>query len=256
MKACTVLLLVLALVLCTVSCGNDNVVLDHTEGYSLIGNVHSLNISVNAAAVTIKHGEEFYVESNLKDLTVLEKDGVLNIKNNVKNASLGINETNAEIVLYVPENTVFADITISVGAIKLTSVALNGKNVKLDLGAGSVEIEEINASVSAHIVGGTGNVTVKGGSINSLNLEMGVGTLDLTAALMGRSELVLGVGNSDITLSGSESEYAVCVEKGIGSVSYTGTVLPDLNGVADGINAVSVKGGIGSINISHRYGKS
>ena len=77
MKKYIVTALVLLLLLALASCANENVVLDDSQTYEITSDIHSLDIQINAADFKIEHGDEFSVESNLKYLSVFEKDGVL-----------------------------------------------------------------------------------------------------------------------------------------------------------------------------------
>ena len=59
--------------------GGDAVTED-IKTYSVSSDIQSLEVKINAADFTIKQGESFSVESNLKHLTVEDKNGVLTIK--------------------------------------------------------------------------------------------------------------------------------------------------------------------------------
>ena len=58
--------------------GND-IVSDETTVYSVSGDIRSLDIEINAADITVKEGDSFSVESNLKKLRVEGKESCLNI---------------------------------------------------------------------------------------------------------------------------------------------------------------------------------
>ena len=59
--------------------GGDAVTED-IKTYSVSSEIQSLEVKINAADFTIKQGESFSVESNLKHLTVEDKNGVLTIE--------------------------------------------------------------------------------------------------------------------------------------------------------------------------------
>ena len=90
--------------------GGDAVTED-IKTYSVSSEIQSLEVKINAADFTIKQGESFSVESNLKHLTVEDKNGVLTIKETKKFAH---SYTGAVLTLYIPADTVFekANITI------------------------------------------------------------------------------------------------------------------------------------------------
>ena len=223
-----------------------DVVLDETKVYNVNGQIHSLEVEISAADFTIKRADAFSVESNLKDLSVSEDNGVLTIKDEKKYA---VAYTNATLTLYIPSGAAFDKVNITTGAAKLTADSLSAKSVKLQLGAGDVRIERLIASDKADIEGGAGKITIAGGMLNDLELEMGVGELNLTAALRGSSDLNFGVGESNLTLIGSKDDYKVDIEKGIGNITVDGKTVFDFGSSGNGDNRVEIEGGIGAINL-------
>ena len=181
MKKYIVTILVFLLLLALASCAKENVVLDDSKTYEITSDIHSLDIQINAADFKIKHGDEFSVESNLKYLSVSEKDGVLTITDEAKSSS---NYSNAVLTLYVPNGILFDDVDITTGAAKLTVDSLSTSSLELKLGAGDVLFESLYVSSSADIEGGTGQITIASGILNDLSLELGMGELNLTAAVI------------------------------------------------------------------------
>ena len=246
MKKYIVTILVFLLLLSLASCANENVVLDDSQTYEITSDIHSLDIQINAADFKIKHGDAFSVESNLKYLSVSEKNGVLTIVDEAKSSS---NYSNAILTLYVPNGIVFDDVYITTGAAKLTVDTLSANSLELELGAGDVRFESLNASSNADIKGGAGQITIASGTLNDLTLEMGMGELDLSVALLGNSDLEFGVGESNLTLIGSKDDYKVDVEKGLGSISVDGKNVSDFGSSGNGPSHIHIEGGIGAVHI-------
>ena len=73
------IVLAVILVVALVGCVSQPAVLDSTKTYSITKEIHSLNVEINAADFVIVQGDNFSVESNLKNLSVTEEDGVLKI---------------------------------------------------------------------------------------------------------------------------------------------------------------------------------
>lgn len=220
--------------------------MDETKTYEITSEIHSLDVQINAADFKIVSADEFLVESNLKFLSVSEKDGVLKIADEAKSNS---NYTNSILTLYVPDDTVFDDVDIETGATKMTVDALSASSVELKLGAGDVRFESINASSEIDIKGGAGQITIVSGTLNELSVEMGMGELNLTAAVLGDSDLKLGVGESNITLIGSKDDYKVDVEKGLGNITVDGKTVTDFGSSGNGQNHIEIEGGVGTINL-------
>ena len=246
MKKYIVTILVFLLLLALASCANENVVLDDSQTYEITSEIHSLDIQINAADFKIVSVDDFSVESNLKYLSVSEKDGVLKIVDEAKSNS---NYTNAILTLYVPNGIVFHDVDIETGAAKMTVDTLSASSVELKLGAGDVRFESLNASAEVDIKGGAGQITIVSGTLNDLSLEMGMGELNLTAAVLGESDLKFGVGESNVTLIGSKDNYKVDIEKGIGNITVDGKTVTDFGSSGNGQNHIEIEGGIGTINL-------
>ena len=249
MKKYIVAVFVCLVLLASASCTYENVVLSDSKTYEITSAIHSLDIQINAADFKIEHGEKFSVESNLKYLSVSEKDGVLTIIDEAKSNS---NYSNAVLTLYVPNGILFDDVDITTGAAKLTVDALSTNSLELKLGAGDVRFESLHASLAADIKGGAGQITIASGTLNDLTLAMGVGELNFSGALLGNSDLKLGVGESNLTLIGSKDDYKVDIKKGLGSISVDGKNVSDYGSSGNGQSHIHIEGGVGAINIAFR----
>jgi len=239
----------LVCLVCLVGCGKQDVVLDETKTYEITSEIHSLDVQISAADFKIVSEDEFSVESNLKYLSVSEKNGVLRIVDEAKSNS---NYSNATLTLYVPNGMVFDDVDIETGAAKMTVDTLSASSVELKLGAGDVRFESLNASADVDIKGGAGQITIVSGTLNNLSLEMGMGELNLTATVLGDSDLKFGVGESNVTLIGSKDDYKVDIDKGIGNITVDGKTVTDFGSSGNGQNHIEIEGGVGAINLNFK----
>ena len=228
--------------------GGDAVSED-VKTYTISSDINVLDVKINAADFQIKQSEAFSVESNLKHLTVEDKDGVLTIKETKK---FGSTYTGAILTLYIPANTVFEKANIVTGAGRFTVDCLSADNMNFELGAGEVTINSLVATKSADIEGGAGKITIADGTLHNLDLEMGVGQLNLTAALTGDCNLDSGIGEMNITLLGNKDDYKLVLEKGIGNISVDGDSISGNSNIGNGTNEVEIHGGIGAINVKFK----
>ena len=238
--------MLLAFLLAPVGCNRRNAVSDEKKTYEVSTSINSLEIKVNAADFTIERGEEFSVESNLTYLSVKEEYGTLMIEDLAPSNS---NYANAELTVYIPENTVFDYVNIFTGAAKLTVESLSTDSMTLKLGAGDVRFGDLTVTSDADIEGGAGEITINGGTINNLDLEVGFGELNLTAQLLGDNDFELGLGESNITLIGSKDDYTVEIDKAVGSITVDGKSVTDFAIGGSGENHIDIEGGVGSINL-------
>ncbi len=223
-----------------------NTLTEDIKTYAVSSDIQSLEVNINAADFTIMQGENFSVESNLKHLTVEDKNGVLTIKETKK---FGSTYTGAVLTLYIPADTAFEKLNITTGAGRLTVDLLSADTMNFELGAGEVTIDTLIATSDIDIDGGAGKISISDGALHNLDLDMGVGQLNLTSALTGESDFDLGVGESNITVIGKRDDYKLDIEKGIGNITVDGATVSNIKGQGKGNNCIEVNGGIGAINL-------
>lgn len=226
--------------------GSDAVTED-TKTYTVSSDIRNLEVKINAADFTVKQGDSFCVESNLKHLAVKEENGVLTIRETQKFSKA---YTGAVLTLYIPADTVLETASITTGAGRLTADQLSAAAMHFEFGAGEVTIGTLTATSNADIDGGAGKITISGGALHDLDLDMGVGQLNLTAALTGESEFDLGVGESNITVIGNKDDYKLDMEKGIGDITVNGKSISGLKEQGIGSHRIEISGGIGAIHLA------
>lgn len=219
---------------------------DNIKTYTVSQDITQLEIDINAADFTLTVGDEFKVESNLKDLTVKDTGGTLTV---IENKKWGRDYNNAVLTLYIPTDFVFEKAEIETGAGRVTVDTLSADKLSLELGAGEAKIAELNAVKEAEIDGGAGKITINGGTLNNLDFNMGVGECNLTAAILGNSELDCGVGAANVTLLGSADDYKIYTSKGIGNVTVDGQSASDENTYGVGENKIELNCGIGEVKV-------
>ncbi len=246
LKYFLIVLVVLSLV-ALVGCASQPAVLGSTKTYNITKDIHSLVVQINAADFVIVEGDKFYVESNLKNLSVSEEEGVLRI---VEKTRFARNYNGASLELCIPEGMTFENARIKTGASKLTSESFAANTLELKTGAGRVEFECLVASENASVKGGAGEISIKDGSLNNLTLDLGVGELNMKAQLIGESNLKFGVGESDITLLGNRADYSFDIKSGVGNITVDGENSAFFANSLKGECLVKIKGGVGSTNIT------
>ena len=129
-------------------------VLDEMKTYSIDSEITSLELEIGGAEVRIETGKAFSVESNLKHLTVEEKNGCLCIE---QTRQTGFGFDDALLILYVPQDFTFREVDLETGAGMVTIEALSAETISLNLGAGEVNIDNLCATKSCEIDGGAGS---------------------------------------------------------------------------------------------------
>ncbi len=224
-------------------------IVGNTKSYPVSDDIEYLDIEVGAADLEIKTGDSFLVESNHKYLTVKDNNGKLTISE--KRRPWRVRSVDGvKITLSIPADTFFEKVDLTTGAGKVSIDELAADRLQLKLGAGAVDIERLTAVSDAEIHGGTGKVTVRGGILNDLELKMGVGKLRLTSRLTGKCDINYGIGSTDLVLLGTDEDYQIKIDKGIGGVTVEDKQISGSSVYGNGKNKISIEGGIGSIKIS------
>ena len=215
------------------------------ENYSeIIG----LEMEIDAGEIKIQRGDRFIVVSNMKYIDVSDGKNVV-IK---ERDHLAANYNDAFMTIYIPEDMSLTELDITVGAGTFNADTLSAERLDLEFGAGEVNIGALYATHEADIESGAGKVTVGGGRLCDLQLDMGVGELNLTSEIVGEGELNLGVGEVSITLLGKRDDYTLEMNKGVGDIRFDGESLSNGKTVGNGQNFVEINGGVGSISVEFK----
>ena len=92
-------------------------------------------------------------------------------------------------------------------------------------------------------------MSIRESVINDLDLDMGVGEINLTSSLTGKNEINAGVGNLNIDLQGERESYKIQADKGLGAIKIDGKEISNGETFGNGENYIEVDGGIGNIDI-------
>lgn len=222
-------------------------VAEEMTAYSVTQELTSLKMELPGADLTVRQGDRLCVESNLKNLTVQEKNGTLIIQ---EKDSFAFDYTGASLILTLPAELRFAQAELELGAGRVTVERLSAENLKLKFGTGDVRISLLEGTEHTDIECGVGNVTISGGTLRDLELDLGVGSTQITAGLPGNSRCACGVGSLKLTVLGNREAYRLELHKGIGSVRLDGKLLSGNETVGDGENHLRVNGGVGNLSIT------
>lgn len=213
-------------------------------------NIKNMEIDVaSSKIVIIEEGTKIKVETDNEHIKVRERNNELTISEEKQNL-FNINKE-SELIIYLPKEFSFNEVSIDSGAGAIEIDYLNAKELELSLGAGKVEIQNLNISTEADIDGGAGEVNIQNSQINNLDLDMGLGKLTLNAILTGNSKIDAGVGELNINLIGSLDDYKIILNKGIGNATLNDEKMSNSTYYGTGSNLIDIDGGIGNININY-----
>ena len=208
-----------------------------------------LDIDVAFTNLTIKNGDLLIAETNNKDINCKQNNQSLQIKEN-KNNLFSNNE--GDLVIYIPEELKFEKVKINAGAGQIQIEDINTEKLFLELGAGETVIKNLNVTKECEIESGAGKVSILEGNINKLNLDMGVGKFEVNSAITGSSKINAGIGNLELIIQGDKEDYTIKTSKGIGTIEIDGKDIADNEIYGNGENDIKIDGGIGEIKIDFK----
>ncbi len=211
--------------------------------------VTKLDIDLGSISLEVMTGEKFKVEKyDLKNDVTIKREGST-LKISEKDYFWPINTKVGKIVLTIPRKVELKDLSIDIGAGKVTMDDIRADKLDFDQGAGTVNMNNCTFQ-NVDIDGGAGKMTIENANFTDLDLDCGVGSIDLAGKVMGKSKIEAGVGSLNLKLSGSLEDYTLYVEKGIGSIKVDGNSTSGR--IGDGPNKIDIEGGVGSINVNFR----
>lgn len=217
------------------------------SGLEVSGEPTSLDIDVKSVGIEIKTGDAFKLETDSRYITAKLSNGTLKIEE--KSRGWFKTDPAGELIITLPDGKNFGSVEIDAGAGVINIETLTADKIDLDLGAGAVTVDSIIATKKADIDGGAGKITVKNGDLYDLELNMGVGELDMTAKLSGKASVDCGVGKTGITLKGTAADYSIRADKGIGSAELDGEAMQSGKTYGNGASTIDIDGGVGNIEI-------
>lgn len=215
--------------------------------FTLLTESNALYVNLSVADLTLKEGEALTVQTNSKYIAC-RQDGNRILISEKRHRIFSEEKSKHSVTVYIPKDMIFDAVDIEGGVGKVTADVINSKEFSLDMGAGETIIGELNVSQKAEIEGGAGAIKIESGNIANLDADTGVGKFTLGAYLSGRSEINHGMGRADIRLSGSESDYMIKLDKGIGNAMLNGKNV-EAGVYGNGQNHIDVECGVGEIHI-------
>lgn len=210
----------------------------------------SLNLDIKSSNLQIKTGDKFEVKTNNSNIKYSNENGSIKIKEDKLTNWLFGKIDIGELIIYIPENMKQIDeVKINIGAGTVFIEQLNTKNLYLNLGAGNVAIDKLTVSEESKINGGAGNININSGEIANVDLDLGVGNTKIKSDITGNSNINTGVGELNLYLSLDADNYKINVNKGLGKITFNDDKILNDTIIGNGENYIKISGGVGNINI-------
>lgn len=216
-----------------------------------VSNVKNLDINIGATTMRVVEAlgnEKVRVETDNEYVRVWQDGDTLRIVEE-SHGFFGWWGKTDELTLYVAPGMEFEKVEIEAGAGSLVIDKLVAKDLDLELGAGKTVIRSVQAKATARIEGGAGMLEVQGGVLRNADISLGAGKAAVTAQVLGNSKVDSGVGKLELNLVGSEEDYRLTIDKGLGSVTANRASLGDKSVWGTGENMIRIDSGVGAVEI-------
>jgi len=179
-------------------------------------------IEIRNLDIELRSGE-LVTEVSEDENIYLEENGIRGFQGYAKGDTLYISSSETDnwegtVILYVPEEYRFDEVEIKIGAGEVYFYGLRAKEASLEVGAGSMNIEDVQVeqTVSAHV--GAGMIGMYEMEAGELDVEVGMGEFYATGTVDGDLDAECAMGNVEIGLAGSEEDYNYHLKGSMGNV--------------------------------------
>lgn len=231
---------------------NEAMITKWEQEYS---NMTSMDIDLSVCKLTIKKGDTLKVEaSEVSDKFKCNTEGnklKIEDKNLHRNFFNQTEDMKSEVIIYVPENMNFDEVTIETGVNETNIEYLKADKVNLEMGVGRYQINSLSAKY-VKIEAGAGEANINDSNIEELKLDGGIGRLSFTGKITKTADIECGVGRLEINLIGSSDDYKIKAETGLGNFKVDGQNVSDHQTIGNGDVNVKVDAGVGETVVNFK----
>ena len=226
---------------------------------------HELEIDVDVVAFKLVKGKDYGIDFVVSDKAPIDynlTEGKLTIKQKgykkpSVNISLGINlsdklekePSHDYLIVSVPEKADLQSITIKCGVGELKISEIETEYLDLDIGVGSLDLRSTVAK-KAKIKGGIGEISARDFTNSQLDVEVGDGAVNIEGAFRGDVTIKGGMGDITLRAKGTEKDFNYQFDQGLGEIQLNNAPVQNIKQTNNKADkTLSAKSGIGSISI-------
>lgn len=192
--------------------------------------INSINFEVSAANLEVKVGDEFSINYSKQadaDFKTYVNDGVWYIEGSQFENKFHFtnifswfkNVEQQTIYITVPAQAVFDDVSIRVDAGNLEWGNINCTNLSVELNAGNIELEKVNAEGNIVLNCEAGNIEIGAGSAYEVHISSDLGNVEWRGDVEKNISAESNMGNVSLYLAGDEEDYNIYAEANLGNIS-------------------------------------
>lgn len=218
-----------------------------------LSGIKNISISMDAMEVRFEEGESLSYNyegpENLAPMVNVSGD-TLSFENHRRiNLNKEINDKTA-LVIYVPEEMRFNDVSISLDFGNIQIKKLICANLDIEADAGNIEIYESKFQKS-DIEAALGNVETYDTFLGDADISCDMGNVVLRDADINSLDISNDLGNTEVYLLGKESDYEFSLSVDLGALTFNGKKYSSsYDSEGDGRKPVSIENDMGNITVS------
>lgn len=185
--------------------------------------IRELDIEVGACVFETKKSEDdsFWIEArNIGKMQCYAEDQTLHVK--AVHEGQGRVTWNiirsSKIILYVPENFTFDEVSIELGAGTLDFNDLKSTEINLEVGAGQINAKNL-VTDELEMSLGAGEIVLKKMEVGNLKADVGMGNLEMDGSVSRDAELQCAMGNITLEVEGDKDDFDYTLECSMGNIT-------------------------------------
>ena len=185
---------------------------ENVESKSMISqtfeNVQSIEVNLQKLELEVKQGEQVKVEyvDTLEGLKIEQNEELLNIVD--EEVVLNEDSESQKVIIYLPQETKFDNINLTVKDRNISIETLNAINVKLDINGNYCTINNF-LSDTAELKNQSGRIIMNNGEVKNMTMQSDAGNDKLNLKVTEIATMNLNSATTEINLIGTEEDYQV-----------------------------------------------
>lgn len=225
----------------TDSKGEENLIIKTIDDV----NFDTLNLDFDYVDLEVTVSNEFRLATNIKDITLENIGSGLKIASKSK---FKWKNKNKVIKLEIPRDLILKKVNLEIGAGKIDIYDLEATDWNVSLGVSKTYFNNIKSSGKGKIENGMGSLELDNCNFNTLDLKNGMGSSVVKATLGDNVRMENGLGSIDLNILDELDNFNIKLSNGMGSVTVNDKEI-DENIVTTGLKKLELENGLGSINI-------
>lgn len=233
---------------------------ESTEEYEFsVDGIKNLDIEIDAGILEMatSHDDKIkvLVEGNSNSWKCYQDGERLIILDELEHSFWTIFGNNGtHVTLYLPENYEVKEGKIVLGAGEANIEKLTGQEVSMEVGAGTLHGNKIQAEEKLNLTAGAGEIEINEMEAGDTYAECGIGSISLEGKIQGNVTAECGVGEISFDIKGEEDDYNYYIESGVGNITIDENEYDSIGTdkkIDNGANKTfNLECGVGSIEIN------